>query len=112
MEEKTLLKISVILTIIGIISLFIFTNTLNLENINIEQLEHRIDKDITIKGEVVSYRDYGKTAVIKLSQPATVDIFLFKRENLTIENGEFITVKGEVKEYAKGYQIVADTIQR
>ncbi|RLE39423.1 hypothetical protein DRJ17_00540 [Candidatus Woesearchaeota archaeon] len=112
MQEKTLLKLSIILTIVGVISLFIYVDILNPREIEIEQLKQNTDNVVTLEGTVINYKDYGKTAILKLAQPKTVEVFLFKKENISINKGEYVKVTGEVKKYAKGFEIVADSIER
>ncbi len=114
MQEKTLLKIALICSILGLSALYIISGSIELKENNIEKitLENK-DEFVKLRGIVSNVADTEKVSFIKISQPQEITIILFKNENKTIQirRGNEIEVFGKVDEYNGKMEIIADRVR-
>jgi len=88
MNEINLIKISLSLSLIGILTLFFISE---------QEQQPNLDRDITIKGYVKSIQQYEKNSVIKLITPETRDIIVFET-GFEIKEGDFLEIRGTKQE--------------
>lgn len=114
MQEKLLLKISLIGALIGILILFFLSeHFINVDEVSIEKLDELNEgTDVKIKGIVRRLTDLEKIAILDISQPKSVTVILFKEGNLTIKEGDYIQVVGEIEEYEGKMELIANEIKR
>jgi len=111
MKEATLLRIALSFSLIGLVALFILTQTMRPEEAHAGNLssveESRI---VRIKGVVSGFRDYGKTARIEIARSETTEVFLFKSRNLSLQKGDFVEITGEVSDYNGRKELIASQV--
>ncbi len=112
MNNKSLLKISLTISIIGILILLILANTIKPEELKIKDISNKyLDKKIQTKGEITSIKIYKESnfQVITVSDKSyKIDSTLNNIQNLTINQS--ITLIGTVKKYKNNLQIQAEKI--
>ncbi|MFC1698270.1 hypothetical protein ACFL1H_08095 [Nanoarchaeota archaeon] len=119
MEDKTLLKTALLLTITGIIVLFIMSDNINLQNMEISDFDNKefskslLDKEIKVTGKLIKVQQNNNSAILEIEQhvPKRLTIFLFKDEELNLEKDTYITVSGEFKEYEDKFELIANKIE-
>ena len=114
MKEKQILKISLIGAVIGILVLFFLSeHVLKVDEIAIDRLdEFNVGTDVKIKGFVENIKDLDKIAILDVAQLKSVTVVLFKSGNLTIKEGDYVEIKGEIEEYNGKLELIGNEIKR
>jgi|TARA_Y100000310_G_scaffold345214_1_gene462761 DNA/RNA endonuclease YhcR with UshA esterase domain len=110
MKEKTLLKIALVTSLLGLLTLYVISDNITLSQTSIEKitLENK-DEMIKIKGLVNKVIDTEKVTIINIIQPQEITVVLFKEENTTTkikENNE-VEIIGKVDEYEGKLEVIA-----
>ncbi len=112
MDNNSLLKISLTLSIIGILFLLILANITPPKVLRIKDISSKyLDKKIQTKGTIINIKSYKETdfQVIKIQDNTkTIDITLNPLQNITINQS--ITVIGTIRRYKDALQIQVDKI--
>ena len=111
MKEKTLLKIALITSLLGILILYLISDNINLEEKNIEKITiDNKDEFVKIKGKVSNVIDTEKVTIIEITQPNEIKVVLFKNDNkpTAIEKGQEVEIIGKVDEYEGSLEIIAN----
>lgn len=114
MNETTLLKIAIISAIIGVITLYFLSENMNVEEKTIEKITTAdIDKDVKIRGTIEKITEKEKVAILSVSQPKTITVVLFKKENLTqLQQGDNVYITGTIEEFEGKPEIIADEVKK
>lgn len=104
MEDKTLIKISVFISLIGLAFLFYLSNNSNLIDSNIISAEE--GDTIKISGKIANVEENGKLTIISVTSP--VDVIVF--DNMTFEKGDNITVIGNIELFQGKKEITATKV--
>lgn len=113
MQDKTLLKISVICSITGIIVLFLISDNISLSATDISKIqESELGKQIKIKGKVDSLTDKENLMFLTISQEKieTISVVLFKNSDIAIKEGDIIELTGTLEDYEGKREILANRI--
>ncbi|OGM02216.1 hypothetical protein A3K72_00930 [Candidatus Woesearchaeota archaeon RBG_13_36_6] len=112
MKERSLLKIALASSLIGLLVLFFVSSKLEIEENSIKELDNlNLDQDIRVKGVVSSVKDTGSIMILDIAQPQTINVMLFKDGNISISKGDFVELNGELKEYNGKKEIIANQIE-
>ena len=110
MKEKTLLKIALIVSLIGLLILYIISDNITIEEKTLEKitLENK-DEMVKVRGIVSRLTDTEKVTIMEITQPTEVTVVLFKGNNQTtpIKEGNEIEIIGKVDEYEGKMEIIA-----
>lgn len=111
MEDKTLIKICLAWSCIGILILIGFALFTEPKPVKISELNEKIGKTIIIQGEVLKASYKEKASFLDVADGSgNISVVLFaKPENKTIQ-GDVVQVKGIVKLYKGDLEIVADEV--
>ncbi|MBU0758565.1 MAG: hypothetical protein KKF44_10945 [Nanoarchaeota archaeon] len=110
MNEKMLLRISVLFAVIGISALFIISKSIEINNTTIEKIYgEKIGDEVEITGKAIQIIRNEKFTVIKMAQESEIEVIAY--DNIAeIREGDALSVKGRIDEYNEKRQIVADKI--
>jgi len=113
MKEKTLLKIAVISSLIGVLILVYISDSLSPKEYRISNLTRdKLGEFVDVKGSISTLRETPGLYIITLTDETfSIPVIVFKEENLTIEKGSLIDVKGNVIEYNGMLEIQAEEIK-
>ena len=100
-----LLKISLIISVTGIFFLLLLSILIQPKQINNEK-ELKLNDYISVKGKIISIRNYDDFNVIKLDNNITLTC-----EKCKLKQNQTIIAEGKVEEYEKQLQINAEKIQ-
>jgi DNA/RNA endonuclease YhcR with UshA esterase domain len=113
MDEKILLKTAIIVSIVGLVTLFFVSSRIEIEEKIIENIDATdIDRDIKIKGVVSDVVDREKVLILQVSQPKAITVVVFKDGNISLKEGDIVRITGSVDEYEGKPEIIADEIIR
>ncbi len=111
MEEPTLLKTALSFSLFGLVILFFLANNIKVEEAQLQNLTNiQEDATVRLKGVATYVDDNGKLIYLKIAQPHTIDILVFKSSNLTLHKGDFLEVQGTISEYKGKPEIIATKI--
>jgi aspartyl/asparaginyl-tRNA synthetase len=111
MDEKHLLIISFIGSLIGLFALFLLSDTLDYNEQTIEKINSAKTEDmVKVTGQVSSIRNSGNITFISIKQPDYMDIIVFDA-NLSLVPGEEIEVIGKGQEYNSKMEIIGERIR-
>lgn len=110
MDEKTLLKISLLTSIIGTILLFFISLSIT-ENEQSFQLVK--DGDYTvISGKIGKVSSTGNVTFVTMYQTKPVTAVIFEKEYLNLAEGDSVEMRGNVKDYNGQKEFVAEEIRK
>ena len=110
MKEQTLLKIALIGSILGLLGLYLISNSVEINEKNIEKITiENIDEFVKVRGIVSKVIDVEKVTILEIMQPNEITIVLFKQENTStlIKEGNEVEIIGKVDEYENSLEIIA-----
>lgn len=103
-------KITLSISLLGIIFLLILTNTLPSENLEIREINlNHLNKKLTTEGKITRTNNFQDFQILTITKDSySIDILLDKKTNLTNEN---IIVTGRLEKYKDNLQIRAEKIK-
>ncbi|MAH01851.1 hypothetical protein CMO87_01290 [Candidatus Woesearchaeota archaeon] len=114
MQEKTLLKIALITSLFGLLTLYLISDNLEIKEKNIEKITiDNKDEFVKLRGIVNKVIDTEKVTIMEIMQPQEITVVLFKNNNkiMQVQKGNEVEVIGRVDEYEGKLQIVADRLR-
>jgi len=106
MEDKTLLKIALLLAIIGTCALFLISNGIDIETGNLELMEE--GESIVITGRVSGIIQKENLMIFDILTKEKVILF----DQANISEGDYIAVIGTVGEYNGEKEVIAEVIEK
>jgi hypothetical protein len=108
MNEKTLLKVAMVCSILGLGLLGVFSATVPIEAIDVSKVDgaHSV---IKVYGTVSSVRNVGENQVIEVTQLESIEVFVGGKA--TVQRGDVVEVVGTIDEYNSKQQIVGERIR-
>ena len=110
MQEKTILKIALIVSLIGLLILYLISDNITIKQASIEKITlDNKDEMVKVRGIVSRVTDTEKVTIMEITQPTEITIVLFKAENKTtpIEEGNEVEIIGKVDDYEGNLEIIA-----
>lgn len=109
MKENTLLKISLISSIVGIlvllfISSFVSTGEKSISNISKEDL----GSSVRINGIITEVRQLRGATSINVAQLQEINVIVF--DNVTLYKGDYVEITGKIDDYEGNQELIADKI--
>jgi len=106
------LKISLLLSLTGILLLLLLSNFLEPKLINISEInDNSINQKTKIQGSIISIRSYKESNFQVISvKDKTGKIDITTNKILNLKNNQTITIIGKVTEYKQALQVQADKI--
>ena len=113
MKETTLLKLSVIVSIIGIFSLLIIAETTSLEITKISEINKKdLETKVKIQGKILSIRETPGLYLLTVTDfTSTTALIIFKEDPLDLKKNLEVEIEGKIAEYEGKREIIADTIK-
>ena len=110
MQEKTLLKIALIVSLVGLLLLYLISDNIIINEKNIERITlDNKDEFVKVRGLVNKLTDTDKVTIMEIMQPTEITVVLFKGENkpTPIQEGNEVEIIGKVDEYEGKLEIIA-----
>ncbi len=110
MDDRTLIKISLAWSLIGIFALILIASYSAPEQIKIKDLESNVGKTVLLQGEVLKVSAAESATFIDLADDSgKITVVAFdKVQNITERN--IVTVKGKVQIYKGNLELIASEI--
>jgi DNA/RNA endonuclease YhcR with UshA esterase domain len=112
MQEKTLLKISLVTSLVGILVLLIILDKIDVSDSNINAINKTLnERQVKVKGEVTRITETPGLYILNIKDnTGNIDVIIFKEEKLDLEKGNIIQVQGQVTEYQGKMEIIAKKV--
>lgn len=112
MNDKTLLKISLIAAVFGLCTIIVLGNVISLAESNISKLDKKdIEKNVKVKGVVNSVNSLGGIKLIEIQDnTGKIDVIVFSK-NVYAKKGSIAEIEGKLTIREGTLQINAETIK-
>src|SRR3989344_4088476 len=112
MKDKTLLKISLVTTVIGILILLFILDRISLSNSNLSNItKDNLDENIKIKAELVKITETPGLYILTVRDfSGIMTVIVFKDESLELKEGDVLEIEGRVTSYNGKLEIIAKKI--
>ncbi len=111
MQEKTLIKFSLIVTILGLSFLFVYAQSFDLRLVPDLEMTSPSEK-VAMKGTVKNLKVTDKAIFFELEGEKIVhtDVILFADESIYLREGDHVELTGQVEEYKGEKEVIAEKI--
>jgi len=117
MNEKILVKISFICSLIGIIALFFLSESIEITERTIDQIDiGMIGNDVSVEGVVNRVTNTEKVIIMDVidtnnnENKLTVVAFKKSDDNIELTKGSKVSITGKIEEYNSKPEIIASKI--
>ncbi|MAG78686.1 hypothetical protein CL616_04965 [archaeon] len=111
MEEKTLLRIALITSFLGIFSLFFLCEFMEMDLTKISEIDELLlDKKVKVEGEVSNVKETSSMLLFDIKdESGKIKVVVFSDKKIDLD--EFVSVEGKVMEYEGEMEISAEKIE-
>jgi len=111
MEEKRLLRISLIISLIGIFFLLLLAKNLEPKQIGIKEInDNLLNQKVKIQGTILKIQDKTTFKILSVADATGKIDILCECKNNQFQVNNTILVLGTLQDYKKNFQISADKI--
>jgi DNA/RNA endonuclease YhcR with UshA esterase domain len=114
MNDKTILKIALIVSLTGLFALYYLNDNFELNEKNVDRITiDNKDEFVKLIGTTRKVIDVGNVIILDVEQSSQIKVVLFKEEDVkvTINEGDFIEIFGKVDEYEGQMEIIAERVR-
>ncbi len=105
------MKIAIISALAGVFILYLISDNIQLDDSSIARIEEEeIGSDVKVKGVVNDVFNGEKLSIITITQPSDMKIVLY--DNVSIAEGDYIEVIGEIDEYKGEMEVIGNRVRR
>ena len=111
MQEKTLLKISLFVSLGGLLLLYYLSSGVNLDAITgIEEVEE--NKEVLVRGKLGKVKELDKVAFLEIWREKIMKtpVVLFKDSNISLKPGDYVEITGTVEDYQGKKEIIGNKV--
>jgi aspartyl/asparaginyl-tRNA synthetase len=111
MQEKTLLKLSLVVGLGGIVLLYFLSSGIDLEAVpGIEELE--ADTEVKVTGKIGKVTELDTVAFLELWQEKIMKttVVLFKDSNISLQAGDYVEISGTVEDYEGKKEVIGNKV--
>ena len=110
MKDKTLLKISLISSLVGILILLILSTKLEINESFISNIDKNdIGSTVKIEGVVSDVKIVNSTIIMNVAQLDEMMVVVFNSD-MILNRGDYVEVTGKMDEYNGNIELIADKI--
>ena len=110
MREKTLLKIALVISLVGLSILYLISGNIQIKEKSIEKITFDSkDEMVKVRGIVSKIADTEKVTILEITQPTEIVVVVLKGNNDTtpIKEGNEVEIIGKVDDYNNKLEIIA-----
>jgi len=111
MNEKTILQISLVVGIVGIIGLFIVSSGIKLDPVvSLEGIPE--EEVVVVKGVVGRVSDTEKVTFVEVQNEKIekIDVVVFKDAPLVLREGDYVEITGTVEDYLGKKEVIGNKV--
>jgi len=113
MNNKTLLSVALICSLIGIFIILLIVEKIEYPYIKISSIDKTmLEQEVKIKGEVESLTKRSNLLILNIKdETGKIQVVVFETNNLTIKENSIAEIQGTVTEYQNKLQLEANIIK-
>lgn len=112
MKETTLLKIALICSSVGLVALYIISESIELKDYKPNYLSNKnIGDSVELSGQILKITSGNNVVFIELKQEFPVKVVVFTDKEISLNENDYVNIKGKVAEYNGKEEIIADKIR-
>jgi len=114
MKEKTLFKIALICSFLGLIGLYFISDKISVDRISISDVDkEEIGENVKIIGKIERITNMDKVVFLEISEMKTeeISVVLFKDRDFYLTEGSYVEIEGEIDEYNGEKEVIASKIK-
>lgn len=111
MEEKTLLKVSLVIGLLGVIGLYFVSLGIDLEVVDgLEGIEE--EEEIKVGGVVGKVVEGEKVIFLEVlnKKVEKVKVVLFNDEEISLSEGDYVEISGTVEDYLGEKEVIGNKV--
>jgi len=110
MNDKTLLKLAIMCSVIGILGLFVLSETTGTETVKIAEIDSSfVDKTIQVNGLVTEVKLSQDLTILEV-EDETGKIKALAFEHLQVSKGSKVNIEGTIQEYENEIEIIIEKL--
>ncbi|MFH1916957.1 MAG: hypothetical protein ABIJ21_06875 [Nanoarchaeota archaeon] len=109
MQDKTLLRIAIFGSILGLIILALLVQFTHLEETSISAVKAD-GKSVAIAGKVAEVKVVGQTTILTIEQQCTIPVVVF--DEIAVTEGDVVRIVGSSQEYLGKPEIIAERVEK
>ena len=107
LNEKFLLKLALLVSVLGLVSLFIISKNIEISDTTIEKITNEeIQGNVQITGKVKEIINRGSVTILTISQESEIEVIAFG--NVSLNKGDTVEISGKTSDN----EIIADKIEK
>lgn len=112
MKENVLLKLAVACAVLGLVSLFFISESIDVNEISLKEVNEKDEgSDVKIKGIVSRISEGNKTIYLEVSQLQNIGVVLFKDDKVDLHEGDYVEIAGSVEDYKGRKEIIGSVVK-
>jgi len=96
MNEKSFIRISMTLSIVGIVVLFFILQSIEITQT--DEITENIGNTVKVRGKVMELKDYEKVSYLTIARIVPTEVILFKEKNISLSVGLPVEIEVEITE--------------
>ena len=114
MNNTTLSKLSLIISLLGILLLLFISENINLEISKIDSItRNNLEQNVKINADVINVNKKDDLLFLKVKdETSEIDVVIFESNNLEINKGDKIEVQGKITLYKDNLEIIAKNVRQ
>lgn len=109
-KEKTLLRIALVASIIGIAVLFIISQRIKVDEAMIGKLEQSVDETVFVTGTVVGVSEGNGATFLRIQKDEITSVVLFGEKPEIVE-GDYVQIRGKVTKEGDEASIIGEEVR-
>lgn len=112
MEDKTLLKVSLICSILGILILIFISHKIEIPITDIREInKDQLDQKIKVRGEISSITSLDDITILTIDD-STGEIKTVLFDKIDLKQNTVVEISGTIEEYKGEIEIIIDDIKK
>lgn len=112
MKDKTIITISLLTSLIGLVLLYLITDELSI--VEVDRIDDLLpEEDVRLTGKIIRVTQTEKVAFLEIAHERVepVTVVLFKPGVLILQEGDTVEIEGSVDEYQGKKQIIGNEVR-
>tara|TARA_Y100000310_G_C20638248_1_gene792413 strand:- start:307 stop:651 length:345 start_codon:yes stop_codon:yes gene_type:complete len=111
MQEKTLLKLALVVSLGGILLLYFLSSGIDLEAVpGIEEVEE--NTEVKVVGKLGKVKELDNVAFLEIWREKIMKttVVLFKDSNISLKKGDYVEITGTVEDYEGKKEVIGNKV--
>ena len=112
MKEKTLLKIALIISILGLLLLVILSQLIKIGESPIAKItKEKLEEDVKLTGKIIKISETNNTIFLQIQSQDRIAVIVFKDETIDLRQNDIVEIEGTVEDYQGNLEIIANKVR-